>query len=333
MHTWLRQATAVGFMLAAVSACDSTPVDSDNGDDAPSGSLMSVYLTDAPGDVEAVWVEVEEIYLQGGPDGRTDLLDQPTGLIELTSLVGTTELLVEDEEVEPGSYGQLRFVIGGALLETRNGQVYSKDGTEHPEGLPTTGNLICPSCSQSGIKVVLRGEDLAMEEGDNDVLLDFDVTQTFGRQAGQSGNWVMQPVIHGIRMTEMGSISGSVVLAEDGEGIATVEIPQCPSGTERGLSDFVPTATAATPGDEGETVVRTGITGAEGDFQIHALAPDDYDLGYASEIEFEGAAFLWTASVEPSEVTVSEGEAVSGVTYTITGASCIPEEEENGEGA
>jgi hypothetical protein len=331
MGIWLRQVTAIGLVLAVASACDSSPVDADNGDPVAEGSLISVYLTDAPGDVEAVWVDVHEIYLQGGPGGRTVLLDEPTGLIELTSLVGTARPLVEDEEIEAGTYGQLRFVIGGAVLETQNGQVYSKDGTEHPDGLPATGNLICPSCSQTGIKVVLRGEDLNVEEGENDFLLDFDVSQTFGRQAGQSGNWVMHPVIHGIRMIEMGSISGTVVLAEDGEGTAIVEVPECPAGTARGVSDFVPTATAATPGDEGETIVRTGTTGADGSFQIHALAPDQYDLGYASEIELEGAGLLWTATVDPNSVTVGEGESVSGVTYTITAASCIVEEEdENG---
>lgn len=331
MKTKLSAATAALLFLFVVAACDNGVVgadDDDNGD--PSAALVSIYLTDAPGDVEAVWVDVVEIYLQGGEGSgdRTVLLDEPTGLIELTSLAGTATPLVLDEEVEPGPYGQLRFVIGGAVLETSDGRVFAKDGAEHPEGLETTGTLMCPSCSQTGIKVLLRDEDLVLEGGAEDYLLDFDVTQSFGRQAGQSGMWVMHPVIHGVRMIEMGSVSGTVVLATDGEGNPVVDIPQCPAGTDRDLTDFVPLATAWTlEDDEGDPVVRTGFTTADGTFRILGLVPDGYTLGYVGELEFEGASLHWAATVDPAEVEVGEGEEVADVVFTVTGASCEVDDE------
>ena len=314
-------------LVVLVAACDDSVVDANDNDEA-GAALVSVYLTDAPGDVEAVWVEVEEIYLQGGPNGRVDLLDEPTELIELTALVGITQPLLQDEEVEPGPYGQLRFVIGGAVLEAADGTVYAKDGAQHPDGLEATGQLQCPSCSQTGIKVVLQGDDLVMEEGMNDVLLDFDVTQSFGRQAGQSGMWVMRPVIHGVRMVEMGQITGTVALATDEDDEPIVSIPECPEGTARDLADFVPLAIAQNrTDDEGDPIVRTGVTAADGSFQILGLAPDDYDLGYIDEVEFTGAALEWTAEVEPTWVEVGEGDQVEGVAFTITAASCEVEDD------
>ncbi len=325
MKTRIRY-TAIALLLPllmVVAACDDGVVDATNGDDDNGLSLVSVYLTDAPGDVEAVWVEVEEIYLQGGPDGRVVLLDEPTGLIELTALVGITQPLIQDEEVEPGPYGQLRFVIGGAVLETKGGAVFTKDGAQHPDGSESTGQLHCPSCSQTGIKVVLQGDEVVLEEGANDFLLDFDVTQSFGRQAGQSGMWVMRPVIHGVRMIEMGQITGTVALETDAEGEPTVSIPECPEGTARDLTDFVPLAVAATlTDDEGAPIVRTGFTAEDGTFQILGLAPDQYVLSYIDELELEDAALQWSAGVAPGQVTVGEGDEVDGVAYTITGASC-----------
>lgn len=320
MNTMLKNALATLLVLGVVVACDDSEVTGTNGDD--DAALASVYLTDAPGDVEAVWVDVLEIYLQGD-DGREVLLDEPTGLVELTSLAGTATPLVQDEEVESGSYGQLRFVIGGAVLETTDGDVFSKDETEHPDGMEATGQLHCPSCSESGIKVLLRGEDLVLEEGANEFLLDFDVTQTFGREAGQSGMWVMRPVIHGVRMIEMGSISGTVAVATDDEDNPVVTIPECPAGTARGLDDFVPTATAhELTDDEGAPIVRTGTTSSEGTFQVLGLTPDGYTMGYMAESEYEGATLEWTATVDPTDVDVGEGEDVTDVAYTITGASC-----------
>ena len=325
MFNTITRTATIALLAATIAACDAGVVDATNGETADGTSLVSVYLTDAPGDVEAVWVEVREIYLQGGAEGRVDLLDEPTELIELTSLVGIAEPLVIDAEVESDSYGQLRFVIGGAVLEAADGTVYSKDGAQHPFGLEATGELHCPSCSQSGIKVVLKGEDISFDGAAEDLLLDFDVTQSFGHRAGQSGRWIMRPVIHGVNMLEMGRISGTVALATDDEGTPLVEIPECPAGTPRSLEDFVPVAIATTlVDDQGSPVMRTGVTAADGSFTIHALGPDDYDLGYMGNIQFESDDLVWTAQANPALVTVGQGDQVTGIEYTITGASCVP---------
>jgi hypothetical protein len=320
---------AAALLVGGVSGCDDG-VSSGDGGPGDGVTQLSLYLTDAPGDVEAVWVEILEIYLQGGPGSPVVLLDEPTELIELTSLVGTVHPLVEDVDIESGDYGQLRMIIGGAVLETVGGDVYVRNGAEHPDGLQATGNLHCPSCSQTGIKVLLRDGDLEFDGDSEDVLLDFDVTESFGRQAGQSGMWVMHPVIHGVRMAEMGRIEGTVALATDGEGEPTFEIPACPVGTTRSVMDFVPRATAATQtDDEGDAIVRTGVTQESGAFTIGALSPDGYDLGYAEEITYGEVKLVWTATVVPGSTSVGVGEVVDGVVYTISGAVCTEVEDED----
>ena len=164
--------------------------------DATVATKLSIFLKDDPGDVDIVWVQVDDVVLvgQGAP---ISLLDEPTDLINLTELVDVAVALVEGVAVEPGLYTQVRFVLGGAVLLAGDGNVYGYGDVEAPPGLEITGDLTCPSCSQSGIKVQLPGGVTLAEGDDAGVLIDFDIAQSFGHQAGQSGKWVMHPVILG----------------------------------------------------------------------------------------------------------------------------------------
>ena len=91
-RTNLRWIAPTLILALGVAGCDegepTTP-------DTPQTSL-TVLLTDAPGDVAAVWVEIVEMYFQGG-GGRTDLgyvPEEPPAFIELTELAGTAQELV-----------------------------------------------------------------------------------------------------------------------------------------------------------------------------------------------------------------------------------------------
>ncbi len=321
--TFRRTVAAAALAVVGLTACDS-------GDPVVSGdstTSLSILLTDAPGAVEAAWVDIDEIYLQGGGGGRLTLLDEPTGLVELTSLAGTTRTLVQDMDVSAATYGQLRMVVSAAVLETKDGDVYTMGGAEHPDGLEATGDLQCPSCSQSGLKVIIPGDDVPLEEGAMAVVLDFDVAQTFGHKAGNSGKWVMKPTIHGTLVDDVngdgvpdldqtGSLEGTVVLGTD------VVIPQCPAGTDRSLTDFIPMAVAQTLTDgDGQPVVRTGAVNESGDFAIPFLSADTYSLDYQAQLDFEGASLVFGADVSPAQSAVADGP-VTGIAYTITSATC-----------
>jgi hypothetical protein len=54
-----------------------------------------------------------------------------------------------------------------------------------------------PSFAQSGLKVNLPSDLFTVGADPVWVLVDFDVSQSFGRAAGGSGMWVMSPVLQG----------------------------------------------------------------------------------------------------------------------------------------
>jgi hypothetical protein len=297
------------------------------------GTTLSVFLTDAPGDVDSVWIQVDDVVLVGD-GGNVSVLDQPTGLLNVTALRDSAVALARDLELEEGSYGQIRFIVGGAVLEASDGQVYVQGDVAHPGGLEATGELHCPSCAQSGIKVKLA-RDLEIAEGENGLLLDFDVSQSFGHQAGASGRWIMRPVIHaaGGEPDEIehdgtgGEIFGVVVLGEDAQG-EPLQVPAC-GGEERTLEELVPTATAATlVDDEGEPLLFAGEVYEEDEgyaLEIEVAEADTYGLGYLSETLFGEDRLMWTVEVAPAEViVVADGAEVNGVAYTVTGVTCEP---------
>ena len=308
-------------LLPFLSACDDGGVSG-----SPDGTTsLSVYLTDAPGDVEAVWVEILGISLQGG-DGPVELLGAPTDLILLTDLVGSTQLLVSDAELDPSSYGQLRMRVGDAALLSREDVVYVKGDPVLPtdlDGLPR-GELQCPSCSQSGLKVKIPNDQIELEEGQTALVLDFDVAQSFGHKAGNSGKWVMHPVIHGTltdQPTSALAIGGTVTLGVDSEN-NPITIPECPAGEVRSLGDFTPTATIAGLVDgDGNPIVRTGDVAEDGTFTIGFLPPGSYSMGYVGGLTLGDYVLSFTATVEPTQVSLTD-TAFEEMLYTIQSATC-----------
>lgn len=317
MQKFNRWLFAIGLVPAVMVGCD----DSTGSDTA----LISLAITDAPGDVAAAWVEIEEIYLQGGGNGgRVTLLDQDQadalGQIELTELAGATLDLVGDVEISAGNYGQLRFVIEGAVLETEGGEVFTFNAS-HPDGTASTGDLNCPSCSQTGVKVQLPGDQADLDSGSHLLVLDFDVSQSFGRAAGNSGMWVMAPVIRGAEVGFTGSIAGTVDVERDGNQDPLVTIPECPAGTPRDLTSFVPMATAQTLVDDlGEPLTATTAVEVDGTFSMGFLSPDSYNLGFVTDVDFDGATLTFGADA-PGTVSVTSGSS-GDVAYTITAATC-----------
>jgi hypothetical protein len=196
---------ALAGLALTLGACDSG---SGSGPDGP--ARVTVMLTDNPGDVINVWVEIKEVYLQGGPDGRTVLATfDPAVVKELTSLANTATELVGETEIPEGSYSELRFVLGDACLEAETAgggsAFYASDIDLCPEGTTSAGSLQMPSLGQSGLKVKFDGA-LEFSGGPTTLLVDFDVAESFGKPAGNSGKWVMHPVIKGATLKDAGAV-------------------------------------------------------------------------------------------------------------------------------
>jgi hypothetical protein len=171
---------------------------SDNTGSNGSGRV-TLLLTDAPGDVVAAVVTISSVTLQGD-DGQTLLLDAPF-TTDLLDLAGTTATLAEDVVVPNGKFHELRFVITGGYVEVDNGDsttsifASSPSYSGLPAGATVTGSLQMPSLGQSGLKVKVPGDLLVVDDDEHVILVDFDASQSFGHAAGNSGQWVMHPVI------------------------------------------------------------------------------------------------------------------------------------------
>ncbi len=202
-------ATLALLLTLPMAACD-------GGTETEFGT-MSIQLTDAPGEeVVEAWVTITDIYLQeesgeNDPEGsRVYLLEGVEETHELLSLANDVADLVVGQEVPTGTYGQLRMVMSGGCLVTDTGSVFATDG--YTECGAADGLLNMPSFAQSGAKVLLNG--LQVTGGQQILLLDFDVEDSFGQEAGMSGMWVMQPVIHA---SEIGLTAAIDVTLSDGD--------------------------------------------------------------------------------------------------------------------
>jgi hypothetical protein len=184
-----RGAALVVALAAAVASCDSQ---------SPNGTTsLSVRLKDAPGDVQHAFVTITEVDLVGA--GGVQVLTSTPVTTDLLTLAADALTLVQDVEVPSGTYHELRFKISGACLAVDDGSggstIYATDGYDStPCGGEATGTLQAPSYAQSGLKVKMNGGALVLDVPQKILLVDFDVTQSFGH----AGNgWVMHPVVTG----------------------------------------------------------------------------------------------------------------------------------------
>ena len=210
-----------GGVLALVAAfglaaCDDSPT----GDQA---GTMSMLITDAPGDFTRAIVTIDRIELMRGDDGdegdsigggRVVLRDIPwTG--DLLELSNDVDEIVADVAVPGGSYSQLRLIISGGCIEVESddGESTVYASNDYTECGAADGDLQMPSFGSSGLKVNLpSGFDIS---GDHRiVLIDFDVAESFGHQAGNSGKWVMHPVIHATEVVTSGTLDVSLLVAD-----------------------------------------------------------------------------------------------------------------------
>jgi hypothetical protein len=197
---------------ALVLALGVVACDEGTAPETPETSL-TVLLTDDPGDVAAVWVQILGMHFQGDEEVLDPPLDAP-GWIDLLQYKDDYFGLVTGVDMPEGEY-QLRLVLGDHAVLVVEGE----EGTPPnlfvmgnpwaadplPEDFPTElaalepegefGVLHCPSCTQSGLKVIPIEDEISIEGEEETLVVDFDVAESFGKEAGGSGRWVMRPVL------------------------------------------------------------------------------------------------------------------------------------------
>lgn len=282
----LRKALIGLFAVVAIAGCDSTD---------PAGTAsFSLALTDAPGDVSQAVVRIEQIELIGGPGGPRVLSSDPW-MGDLTDLTNELVMLVEDEVIPKGSYAQMRLIISEACIgvETDSGtdDVFTSDGASNVACVGNAaGSLQMPSLSQTGIKVVFQGA-IDVQSDQKIVLIDFDVEESFGKEAGGSGQWVMNPVIHGVDLTFSATVNVTVDVAD---GVDLLGNP---------IEDF----SASLDGEVREL-------DANGEATFLYVVPGTQTL----DLVEPGGFTATTSPATPAEITVAEQEEKE-VLLTITG--------------
>lgn len=276
-------------------------------------NTVTIKLTDAPGDFKRAVVTISEVELLGeGENNRVILLNEPR-TTDLITLANSTADLVKDATVPAGTYKELRFVITGAFIEVEEAdgstKIYASapDYAGLPEGTQVAGELQLPSYGQSGLKVKIA-EPVTVEGEQKVILVDFDVAQSFGRQAGGSGRWVMSPVIKAADITFSGTVTVTLAV---GEGVSLPE----KDGQPLTLGNF--TATLTNTGGSTESLPFTDANG-DGIFeaQFVYLIPGDFS---ADVLAPQGVSFTTTPD-HPASVSVGNGKQVS-VAFTLSSVS------------
>ncbi len=311
-RTSLNLLAAVGLALTGAACADSS---TGNAADAK----ITVLLKDAPGDVKAAVVTISQVYMQGSstgdePGSRVILRDTPI-TTDLLTLANSTAELVKDGVVPAGTYGQLRFVITGGYVEIDNGNgttsifASSPNYAGLPQGATVAGALQMPSYAQSGLKVNLPGGSVKLDAEQTVVLVDFDVSQSFGKEAGASGRWVMTPVLTATELQFTGS--AKVTLTKD----PALTLPSI-NNTPVTLGQFKATLTKS-----GGTPTELPLTDADNDGTFEAnfkfVPAGDYSVDFVAPT---GITSFTTTPAHPATVTVtSDGSATfNAVLNTVT---------------
>lgn len=192
----MRMATLRGILLTVLCAgliagcSDSDPVSEPGG----GTGTMQIKLVDAPGDFDAVNVEIVEVRVHRenkGSGAEWYTLSEDTLRVNLLDLANGNYVVLADSTLPAGLYTQVRLILG-----EDNSVVI--DGQSHP--------LTIPSSAQTGLKL---NHPFSIADGQiYGVTLDFDADRSVN-QLG-NGDWVMKPVIRVIVDGLSGSITGTV---------------------------------------------------------------------------------------------------------------------------
>jgi hypothetical protein len=180
-----------GFALL-FSSCSKPEEDTSSSTDLkPGKSMLSIRMTDAPGNFNAVYVDVQGVEIKGPQIGTLNL-PVNAGIYNLLDFVNGADTLIAGGPVPAGKIEQVRVILG-----PNNSVVV--DSVTYP--------LSTPSAQQSGLKLQVH-RDFAAGVAYT-VLLDFDAQQSIVETG--NGRYILKPVIRVVDQAVSGAISGSVV--------------------------------------------------------------------------------------------------------------------------
>ncbi len=250
--------------------------DSDNSSKKETARVQ-LKLVDEPGDYLEVNIEIIDIQYKSSDEEESWESFTPEGgypiNVDITELIAGNSLLLTDEVVPVGILKQVRLVL-------------SDNNTLKIEGEDELVSLDTPSAEQSGLKLNLDEE---LEAGFvYSFILDWNVQKSIVK-AGNSGKYILKPVIKVNAEVSSGSISGKVV-----ENIEEVETAITNQVIEVYTTD--------------DALIKDTLTDENGDFVLQGLEAGNYILKISKETYLP---------YESSEVTVEVGNIESVGTITL----------------
>ena len=267
-HIKLRSFFALLALTVSFLGCSDDKIS-----DPENSSRVILKLVDAEGDYEQVNVEIVDIQYNSSEDENGWQSFTPEGgypiQTDLTKLIAGNELLLSDEVIPSGWMEQIRLVL-------------SENTTLKLEGQEDLNPLKTPSAQQSGLKINL---DQQLDPGFSyTFILDWDVQKSIVK-AGNSGQYILKPVIRANAEVNSGSVSGIVVADVIGDE-STDLYPK-----EGVVVEFYTTE---------DVYVTETLTDTEGKFLVQGLSPGDY------RIQIETLDYVPYVSPEPVSVTAGQ---------------------------
>ncbi len=229
---------------------------------------LEVRMVDAPIDnATEVNVVVNSVQVNNAEtDTGWVTITEPNQSYNLLSLTNGAYAVLGEAELEPGTYEQIRLV-----LASEGHNIVFEDGTS--EG------LFVPSGAQTGVKLNVNAE---IEAGFTyTLILDFNASKSVVK-AGNSGKYLLKPVIRATNEAETGKIVGSVL----------------PAAARSEIHAIV----------DQDTIATTFADTTDGSFELVALEAGTYTVGINPRED--GYAGQDTTGVE---VTVGEASDIGTV--------------------
>lgn len=270
---YLKIATLKNFMIATLVTFGLASCSEDDASTNGEGTAnLTVRMTDAPGDYDAVLVDVQDVEihveteseLEGDADGDgwISVGNVETGVYDLLELTGGVTQLLADTEVPAGYVSQIRLVLG-----SENSVVINGDSKP----------LNTPSAQQSGLKLQVNQE---FEAGENySFLLDFNVDESIVTTG--NGGYNLKPVIRMSAEANAGTVVGTVIT---------------PAELEMNIQYLVVLTN--------ESVTISAYADANGNFSLNGVPAGTYDLSVNPETSSGLSVFTLTdVEVKPNETT------------------------------
>lgn len=190
------------LLCGSLAACGTDSGSSDqSGNTVASGSgpSFSLRVTDAPIDYAlSVVLSFTEVRLRNTNGNWTSHTFNTPKSIDMLQLQGTnTADLLVDKLVDVGNYDEIRLLVDGAPMAN-----YVLDASGMAE-------LMIPGGSSSGLKI--KGDFSVLENRPASLVMDLDLRQSI-TMAGNSGKYILKPVVRLVSDQEAGHIRGTVDL-------------------------------------------------------------------------------------------------------------------------